>query len=229
MERLFKYTENFRLICVDNGSSDGTAEYLADGVQHKKWDVISAGENLGIIKGRNLGAINVTAAHFLNIDNDQYVTPGWLEALFERMDQGYDIVGCEAWLMHPPKAQGSVMIAGKLHGRAYFPFRHCQRPNEKFTYIGCGGMLIKKHVYDTIGLFDERFSPAYFEDPDLSFRAIQAGFKLAWQPRCDIEHLSHQTLGTQTSFDKGDQFLQSWRAFIAKWSPYYPEPIYMGG
>lgn len=228
VDRLFKYTDNFRLIFVDNASSDGTAEYLAQGEQEKKWAVITSPENLGVIKGRNLGAKSVTADYFLNIDNDQYVTPAWLDLLFELLNKGYDIVGCEAWLLHPPTTGGAVVLNGRNHGRAYYPHRRCQRPTEKFSYIGCGGMLIKRSVYETIGLFDERFSPAYFEDPDFSFRAIQAGFKLGWQPSCKIDHLAHKTLGTQTSFDKNQQFLKSWQAFITKWNPWFPQPIQMG-
>lgn len=228
VDHVFEHTENFNLIFVDNGSTDGTSEYLANGQKDGRWKVISPGRNLGVIEGRNLGAKEIKAPFFLNIDNDQYVKKGWLEKLFDLMEKGYDIVGREAWLLHPPGSGGAVVLGNVTHGRAYYPFRRCTNPKERFTYIGCGGMLIKKEVYKKIGLFDERFSPAYFEDPDFCFRAIQAGYKLGWCPDCPIEHLAHQTMNNQSTFQKNAQFMKSWKAFIQKWHPYFPTPFHMG-
>lgn len=228
VKHLFDNTENFRLIFVDNGSTDGTADFLAEGEKEEKWKVVSPGRNLGIIEGRNLGAKEIKSPYFMNIDNDQYVKKGWLDSLFELMNEGYDIVGPEAWALHPPGSGGAVVMGNVTHGRSYYPFRRCTNPKERFTYIGCGGMLIKKQVYDNIGLFDERFSPAYFEDPDFCFRSIKAGYKLGWCPQCPIQHLAHQTIGTQKTFQKNAQFMKSWKAFIQKWHPYFPEPLHMG-
>lgn len=227
VDHLFSNTDNFRLIFVDNGSTDETPEYLAEGAQANRWTVVSPGRNLGIIEGRNLGAQHIKTKYFVNIDNDQYVKKGWLDQLFDLINEGYDVVGCEAWMLHPPGSCGAVVIGNVTHGRAYYPFRRCTNSKERFAYIGCGGMLIKKDVYDQIGLFDERFSPAYFEDPDFCFRAIKAGYRLGWCPSCPVDHLAHQTMNSQSLFQKNAQFMKSWKAFIQKWHPYFPEPLQM--
>lgn len=223
VDNLFKYTENFNLIFVNNGSTDGTGDFLAEGEKQNKWKVITSDKNLGVIKGRNLGAKSVISDYFVNLDNDQYVMQNWLQILHDYMNKGFDIVGCEAWTLFPPKTKGHVVLNNMEHGRSYYPYKKCDKPTDKFTYIGCGGMLIKKKVYDTIGLFDERFNPAYFEDPDYNFRAIQNGFKLGWCINCPIRHLAHQTMNNQDLFDKNVQFQKSWKAFSDKWYPYFPE------
>lgn len=229
VKHLYENTDNglFNLIFVDNGSTDATVDFLKDGENNKRWKVIRPGSNLGIIKGRNLGAKSVTSDYFVNIDNDQYPGPGWLKTLHSLMSSGYDIVGCEAWALTPPGAAGGVVFHTKVLKKCYYPKRRCSKPDDTFTYIGCGGMLIKRAVYDNIGLFDERFGFAYFEDPDFSMRAIQAGYKLGWAYNCPIKHLAHQTLGKQLSFDKNEQFYKSFEVFQNKWYPYYPEPISM--
>jgi GT2 family glycosyltransferase len=146
------------------------------------------------------------------------------------MSEGYDIVGCEAWKMFPPNKlfpndSGGVIMMGNtaIKDKSYYPHKRCTNKHDKFTYIGCGGMLIKREVYEKIGLFDERFSVFYFEDPDFAFRSMQAGFKLGWCPECDIVHLAHQTIGNQKMFDKQKQFLQSWNRFKEKWNGWFPD------
>lgn len=225
VNHLYLYTPstNFNLIFINNGSTDKTKEYLNDGTEKRGWTVLNLPENIGIIKGRNLGATKATSDYFINLDNDQLVGEGWINQLFEKLSKGFDVVGCEAWQLENPNTKNSVVIQNKTINKAYFPKRRCTFPDEKFTYIGCGGMLIKKTVYDKIGLFDERFSPAYFEDPDFAFRCIKSGFKLGWCCPCSINHLAHQTIENQNLFIKNEQFIKSWQEFTQKWHPYFPE------
>lgn len=225
-ENIIGNTENYELIFIDNGSNDGAEKFLEKG--QDKWKLIKSKENLGVIKGRNLGATYVSADYFVNIDNDQIVGPGWLENLHNLMLNGYDIVGTEAWRLTPPTGKGMIVTSnGTQMKRDYFPFKHCKHKNESFSYIGCGGMLIKREVYNNIGLFDERFSPAYFEDPDFCYRAIKAGYKLGWLYKNNIVHLEHQTIGSQKLFQKSHQFTQSLKKFQDKWGNFYPELIKM--
>ena len=225
VKSLFANTSNFRLMFVDNGSTDQTPQYLEKGEKEGRWEVVRPGKNLGVIGGRNLATTHVKADYFVHIDNDQYPGRGWLQGLFRIIDQGYDIVGPEGWELIPPKTLGGALVVGGevVTDRTYYPHKRCQRPNDSFTYIGCGGTLIKTAVYKKIGLFDERYSPAFFEDPDFCFKAILSGFKLGWYYNCPIVHLAHQTFNTQQLFNKKVQFNKSWKAFREKWYPYFPK------
>lgn len=223
VEHLFANTSNFRLIFVDNGSQDDVKDFLEEGKKNNKWELIRSETNLGIINGRNLGAKFVTADYFVNLDNDQYPKYRWLDNLHELMGKGYDIVGAEAWRLLPPKKQGVVIVDHKSYDRSYFPYKKCNKPTESFSYVGCGGMLIKYEVYKNIGLFDERYNPAYFEDPDFCFNALKNNYKIAWCSNCEIEHLAHQTINGQKLFYKNTQFSTSWKKFKEKWNPYFPE------
>lgn len=224
VKNLFKNTKNFELIFVDNGSTDAVKQFLIDGYNHNKWKLLVNSNNEGIISGRNQGAQQVEADYFVNLDNDQYVQDGWLDLLHDLINRGnFDIVGKEAWRLTPPKTSGIININGNnISDRSYFPVYHCKNFGDKFTYIGCGGMLIKKTVYNHIGLFDPIFNPAYYEDPDFCFSAIKAGYKLGWCYNCPIDHLEHQTLNKSINFNKNQQFIQSWNRFKKKWFPFNP-------
>lgn len=206
IEMLFKHTEpsSFHLIMIDNGSTDGTKEYLVDALSGFEHHTLALNEeNLGVISGRNMGYAlyqSEPTDYLCFLDNDQFVRSGWLEQYHDFMEKGkYDLAGADAWLM-----DGSFM-----------PRMNCKKPNDPYSYVGCGGMMIKKEVVDKIGLFDEQFNPAYFEDPDFNFRARQSGFKIGWNYAAKIEHLPHQTLGKNK--DRMKLFAQSYDKFKKKW------------
>jgi GT2 family glycosyltransferase len=163
--------------------------------------------NLGVIKGRNtLYEWRRSMGHndgrrLIFLDNDQFVLPGWVDAYEEMFDKGYDVVGWEAWQMN----------------HDLFPIQRMRRNVQPFNYVGCGGMMMRPEVPASIGLFDEQFSPAYFEDPDFCFRAHRAGFRIGWSMEINakIHHEPHSTLGKQ---DWRKNFNISHEKFKTKWN-----------
>ena len=205
LDLLYKNTKDFTIVMIDNGSQDGTPEYLktfAD--QQNNMTLVLNDTNLGVIGGRNQGySISCTlepkSKYILILDNDQFVQEGWLAQHMDFLKKGYDIVGVEAWQMD----------------RNFYPFKKNSNINEPFSYSGCGGSLIKREVIEKIGLFDDRFNPSYFEDPDFCFRAIDAGYKIGWNANAKVVHLPHQTLGSIA--DRNQRFQNSFLKFREKW------------
>lgn len=212
IELLFANTPKFKLIMIDNGSTDGTVEYLdstlsvsgnpyfADG--HVTF--VANQENLGVIGGRNMGftLYQSDPTEFLCfLDNDQFVGKGWLAQYHEFMNaNNLDIAGADAWLMDS----------------SFMPRVNCKKQGDPYSYVGCGGMMMRKKVVDEVGIFDERFNPAYFEDPDYNFRARQKNFRIGWNLNAKITHLPHQTLGKNEKRMK--IFAESFNKFQKKWA-----------
>jgi GT2 family glycosyltransferase len=214
IELLFKYTEPsaFNLIMIDNGSTDGTKEYLKDALSiFENHTLVINDRNLGVIGGRNMGysIYQSDPTEFLCfLDNDQFVRAGWFEQYHEFMKSGnYDIVGADAWLMNS----------------SFFPCYNCKRLGDHFSYVGCGGLMTTQSVLNKIGLFDEQFNPAYFEDPDFNFRAIKAGFRIGWNLNAKITHLAHKTLGNDPN--RRQLFLNSYSKFKEKWNGKIALPV----
>jgi GT2 family glycosyltransferase len=160
--------------------------------------------NQGVIKARNVGLRLATKDYMVCLDNDQIVRSNWLVRLRREMALGYDFVGVEAW----------EMSARHLHPKK----RHIiKRSGIKIDYVGAGGCLMKRSVLEDIGIFDERFGMAYYEDPDLCYRAKEAGYKIGWYHRPIINHLEHQTLiHGQKDFKHNDELSSSHAFFKEK-------------
>ena len=193
-----------RLFWIDNGSTDGTIDFLKSFKSNIKINLIQNGYNNGIIGGRNQGfklflEQDNTIDHLMFLDNDQFVAKKWLEDHLYVLSFGYDVVGVEAWQMN----------------NRFLPIRRNKHISQTFSYVGCGGMLMKRCVPERIGIFDEAFNPCYFEDPDFCFRALDANFKVGWNINAKIQHLAHQTLNNNP--DKLENFKKSLLYFRKKW------------
>jgi len=210
LELFYKNTkkELFHLIVIDNGSKDETPDFLKDFSKNNEFiSVILNSANLGVIRGRNLGyylssiLLNKKSKYLMFLDNDQYIQPRCLEHHLSVLNEGYDLVGVEAW---------------QLNNR-FMPVKKIENIKEHFTYVGCGGMLMKKEVPEKVGMFDIIFNPAYFEDPDFNIKSYQAGFKIGWNISAKLVHLPHQTLGKISQQEKIKQFTSSLNKFRDKW------------
>jgi GT2 family glycosyltransferase len=169
-------TDDYELIFVDNASDDGTVEWVEKYCPNAK--LIKNDKNLGVPKARNQGIRESTGNYIVMMDNDCVVSRGWLGDLFSPMKSGASITGIEAWVLNSDK----------------MPIRKCVSQGEQFGYLGGACCLYKRSVFEDVGLLDEGFSPAYFEDVDISLRAKRMGLKLAWIPTPKVKHREHATL-----------------------------------
>ena len=191
---------------LDNGSGKDTSDWLVS--SGYRYGLLRSDENLGVIEGRNSlleyvlsNSFFSDAKHFLVLDNDQLPQVGWLSHHISVLDQGYDVIGVEAWKMN----------------KSFFPVEKITDITRPYHYVGCGGMLIRRYVLEEIGMFDSRFSPAYFEDPDFCFRVLSAGYKIGWNAKPKITHISHTTLGQMNGQKREQKFLDSYKKFCYKW------------
>ena len=59
---------------------------------------------------------------------------------------------------------------------------------KEVDYISGASILIRKSLWEKIGGFDDRFSPAYYEDTDLAFQIRKNGYKVVYQPKSIVIH-----------------------------------------
>jgi FkbM family methyltransferase len=157
IESIQKYTNlsNTEIIVVANGCKDNTKEYVES--LGKEFKLVWSDEALGYTKATNLGIKHASGEYVVLLNNDteilQSPTNYWLETLWQ-----------------PFKDDEKMALTGTLT-----LFDHDIQKN--FIVFCCA--MIKKSVFDKIGLLDEIFNPGYGEDIDFTMKVEAAG--LTWK------------------------------------------------
>jgi len=215
-----KGKHSFEVIVVDDQSSDETADRLAqiEGLTHLRNE-----KNLGFVGSCNRGAENARGEFLVLLNNDTQVMEGWLDELidtFEREPQA-GLVG--ARLVYP---DGSLQESGGIifnDGSGWNYGRGKDAENPQFLFLReadyCSGACIalKTEYFLTLGAFDERYAPAYFEDTDLAFRVRKSGFKVLIQPSSAVVHHEGITSGTDTSSGAKKYQVVNQKKFAERW------------
>lgn len=183
----------YRLVLVDNGSTDGSPEYFdtASGAE-----VVRHTENLGFAAGVNAG-LRRAEGHALILNNDTYLPPGWFEPLLAVLDADpkAGLVGPVSNHVSGPQLIDGLSLDSPAAIEAYGSERARTRAGQTRAADRLVGfcMLIRGACLADIGLFDERFGLGNFEDDDYGRRAIAAGYSLRIADASFVYHFGHRT------------------------------------
>ncbi|MGB9683276.1 MAG: glycosyltransferase, partial [bacterium] len=181
IESIRKYTpEPYELIVVDNGSKDGTVEYLENQPDIK---LVKNPTNVGFAMGNNMGMKLAKGDYVVILNNDTIVTQGWLTRFIAcaESDPSVGIVGPRSNYVAGAQLIKNVSYGNDIDAMQEFArkwsLENSGKYDETVRVIGfC--MLVKREVIEKIGGFDPLYESGNFEDDDFCIRAIRAGFKI---------------------------------------------------
>ncbi|WP_138496623.1 glycosyltransferase family 2 protein [Paenibacillus pinistramenti] len=217
LDSIRKFTEvPYEIIVVDNGSTDGTAEYC----ERQKVRLIALPQNEGFPKAANKGLAIASGEQMLLLNNDCVVTPRWLSQMLTALhsSEHTGIVGPVT-----NYASGRQQIETGLGGIAelleYAEGHNHSDPAKWAEVRRLVGLcfLFKRSLYEQIGPLDEGFSPGHYEDDDYCYRAVQRGFRLLI---CGDTFIYHQgSVSFRQEHPQGWKELieRNRRRFIEKW------------
>ena len=191
----------FEVIVVDDGSSDATPQRLA-GVAGIR--ALRNAQNLGFIGSCNAGAAVARGDYVLFLNNDTVVTAGWLDALVRCIEQAPQAGLVGAKLVYPDgrlqEAGGIVFddASGWNVGRFEEPGDPRYSFRREVDYCSGAAILLRRELFAKLGMFDTRYTPAYYEDTDLAFAVRAAGLKVYVEPASVVIHFEGITSGTDT-------------------------------
>jgi GT2 family glycosyltransferase len=215
---------DFETIVVDNGSQDGSLEWLATHAPEVR--VICNETNLGFATANNQGIRAAAAPLIAVLNNDALPEPDWLQVLVDAA-AGEAKVGMFAsriLLRDPANTIDSLGIevdrAGMAWNRAWgrrATDRLVEQPIEVFGPSGAAAVY-RRDMLDQIGLFDDEFF-IYYEDVDLAWRAQRAGWCCLYVPQAIVLHTHSATTKRGSPFKRRLLSRNKWWA-IAKNYPF---------
>lgn len=220
IEALRRHAESehpHEIVVVDNGSRDGSREWLA---AQDDLVLIANTENVGAPRARNQALARARGELVVFLDNDVVVTPHWLARLLFHAD-----VDPRAACIGPVcdrAAHGQQIEYGVADLQLdFFADRRAREHARQFrlgSLLSSFCLLVRRELLteaDGIGGFDERFSPWGFEDDDFTLRAALLG----GHNRVALDvFVRHKAYGSARKSAAHTQLLtRNWQRFAQKW------------
>lgn len=209
--------EQYEMIIVDNGSTDGTAEYCI----REKLTFVSLPRNIGFPKACNIGISIASGDQLLLLNNDVICTPHWLSNLTRALSSSPDIgiVGPSTNYVDGVQ-RVDVSYSSMEQFQQIAALNNSSDHNRWLEVQRVTGIcfLFKREVLDRVGLLDEAFSPGHYEDDDYCFRARTEGYKvLVCQDVLLYHEGSASFRASYTSEDIKAIIDRNYQLFINKW------------
>lgn len=220
LRRLLDCTEQrFEAVVVDNGSTDGTADYVRS-LGDRRLRVLRNERNRGFARAVNQGLAAARGAYCVWLNNDCFVTPGWLGRMLAALERApwVGAVGpCtnETSGVQRVERPGYAGLAGLSRFAAAWALSRAGRVAPVHRLVGfC--LLHRAELARRIGGLDERFGLGCYEDLDFCLRARQAGYELLVAEDVYVHHEGHAAFASNgVSFD--EQARANRELFIEKW------------
>lgn len=209
---IYEHTQgiSFEVICVDDNSSDGSADMVAQSFP----EVILVRNSVGQMyaKNNNLGMRMSRARYVCMLNSDTVLTGNNFAALVEFMDSHPDAAACTPRLLNPDSStQSSVrrfagvktMILQGLNWHKLFPngsvskdyyagdFDHSRE--QTIDAVGSTAFVIRRSTWEQAGMLDERF-PLFQVDLAYCYMLKTKGLRLYYTPCAEIIHYGSQSV-----------------------------------
>jgi GT2 family glycosyltransferase len=224
LEAILENTDGviYEVIVVDNGSSDETIEMLKK-VENIR--ILRNDSNVGFVLACNAGASKAQGDLLLFLNNDALVTKGCLKAMLSLIDSDDKIGAVGAKLIYPDgrlqEAGGMIFSDGRPwnFGNGDDPEKEIYNQICEVDYCSGACFLVRKSLFDALGGFDERYSPGFYEEADLSFAMRKIGYKVLYNPEAVVIHHGSVTAGDNAYWwgqINRKKFIEKWESELTR-------------
>lgn len=167
--------QGYEIVVVDDGSTDGTLEWLAAHAAEFPHVLTHSQDHQGPAAARNLGVHQAKGDTVIFIDSDLVVTENFLQSHAEALVKGQENLGSDRLFTY-----GAVINTCNFEHPTAEPYKVT---DYSAAYFATGNVAIARHWLLEAGLFDTGFQLYGWEDLELGVRLKQLGLKLIKCPQ----------------------------------------------
>ncbi len=202
------------IIIIDDDSTDDSVDFLS---KQKDITVLSNAKNLGFSSTVNKGIKNSSGDIVVLLNTDVSPEKDFLISLIEHFsDEKVFAVGC----MDKSREEGKIVLRGRGLGewrRGFLVHRRGEVNTHSTLWVSGGSGAFRKSILEKIGSLDELYNPFYWEDIDLSYRALKSGYRVMFEPKSVVLH-EHEKGIIQSLYSKREITSIAYRnQFIFVW------------
>jgi len=185
LDSIFMQTySNYNVTIIDSYSTDKTHRILSRYIDKDNYKIITHEKDISVGLARKIGCEHATGEILAYIDSDvELPYPEWLENMHKPFIEYPDIAGVQTLAKCRPTDPESLK---KIHAR--FEYKDKVIGISNYQPIGTSHLLIKKHVLEYVGGFQDVFSG---EDIPVMQKIMQAGYKFIYlkEEKCYHHHV----------------------------------------
>ncbi|WP_168204839.1 glycosyltransferase [Noviherbaspirillum sp. UKPF54] len=218
--------DRMEIIVVDNASSDGSKEFLAEWASTgKNRKLILNEDNRGFAAANNQGLTIAGGDYLVLLNNDTYVTSGWVRTMVQHLE-GDKSVGILGPVTNNIGNEAKIEIAydnmdEMARNAASYTRRHIGHIFDMRTAaFFC--VMMPREVYERVGPLDEVFGRGFFEDDDYCRRVEQIGRRVVCAEDVFIHHNLSASFNKLKNQERQALFEQNKKVYEAKWGAWMP-------
>lgn len=233
------------IIIVDDASADGSITYIKNKISNIKdaykkskinLKIFENPKNLGFSSTVNLGVSEAKGKILVLLNTDVAPEKNFLKPLIEHFkNESVFAVGC----MDKNIEDGMIVLRGRGIGRwekGFLVHKKGEINKANTLWVSGGSGAFRKSIWNKLGGFNQLYNPFYWEDIDLSYRALKSGYKVLFEKRSVVYH-KHLEGAIETNYSEfaiktiayRNQFIFVWenatdldlQFFHIIWLPYH--------
>lgn len=218
--------ECMEIIVVDNASIDSSPTFLSEwaaGANNRK--LILNDKNRGFAAANNQGLASASGDYLVLLNNDTYVTPGWVRTLMRHLERDRTIgligpvtnnIGNEAKIDITYEGMDEMLVQSASYTRRHVGQTYPIRTVAFFC------VMMPRTTYERVGTLDEAFGRGFFEDDDYCRRVEQLGLRIVCAEDVFIHHHLSASFSKLKRQDRRKLFEENKIIYEAKWGEWIP-------
>ncbi len=190
LPKVIDSAQHAEIIVVDDASSDDSLELLRS--QFPAVGVIVKDHHEGFASTVNTGVASASGEIIILLNTDVEPEKNFLKPLISHfIDPSVFAVAC----MDKSFENGSIVLRGRGEAawkKGFFVHWRGEIDKKDTAWVSGGSGAFCKSIWEKLGGMDPLFNPFYWEDIDLSYRALKAGYRLVFEPHSIVRHFHEE-------------------------------------